>query len=326
VITVYASASFVVIELINNLTEPLSLPPNLATLVIIILAVGFPLAIILSWLYDLTGEGMEKTKPLSEVREGEKIAVPNAWKFATYVSFVVIIGLVTLNIVGTNRVSESLTQYGKSIAVLPFINDTQDKENDQFISGTMESILNNLSKIKDLRVVTRSSVEKYRDTFIPIPMVAEEQNVSYVLKGSMQKYGDQIRITLYLIDKNDRLMWSEQYDREIKDAAEYFAFWSEIAQLVAEELEVVITPEEQHLMEKLPTTSLSAHTYFQRGLGLYEESFREGEIDTTKLRQAEELYHEALDTDSAYAPAYAQLAWVVAESGWKFSSRQVQFD
>ena len=73
----------------------------------------------------------------------------------------------------------------------------------------------------------------------------------------------------------------------------------------------------------MPTTSLTAHTYYQRGLGIYEECFREGEIDTTKLRQAEELYHEALETDSTYAPAYAQLGWLVSESGWKFSSREV---
>ena len=100
VITVYASAAFVIIELINNLAEPLSLPQNLLTIVVIILAVGFPLAIILSWLYDLTSEGVEKTKPIEEVKAGDKTGVPNAWKIATYVSFVVIIGLVTFNILG----------------------------------------------------------------------------------------------------------------------------------------------------------------------------------------------------------------------------------
>ena len=99
-ITVYASSAFVIIELINNLAEPLNLPPNLLTIVLIVLAVGFPLAIILSWLYDLTGQGMERTKPLSEIEEGEKTVVPNAWRIATYISFVVILGLAVLNIVG----------------------------------------------------------------------------------------------------------------------------------------------------------------------------------------------------------------------------------
>ena len=100
VITVYASASFVLIELVNNLTESLSLPPKLATIAVVVLAVGFPLAVILAWIYDLTPEGIEKTKSAKETDNNELTRVPNAWRIATYVSFVVIVGLLTLNIVG----------------------------------------------------------------------------------------------------------------------------------------------------------------------------------------------------------------------------------
>jgi hypothetical protein len=100
VITVYASASFVLIELVNNLTEPLNLPPKLATIAVVVLAVGFPLAVILAWIYDLTPEGIEKTKSAKETERAEQTKVPNAWRIATYVSFMVIVGLITLNIVG----------------------------------------------------------------------------------------------------------------------------------------------------------------------------------------------------------------------------------
>ena len=100
VTTVYASATFVLIELVNNLSEPLSLPPRLSTIVVVVLAVGFPLAIILAWIYDLTPDGVEKTKAAEEADEGQPQKVPNAWRIATYVSFVVIVGLLTLNIVG----------------------------------------------------------------------------------------------------------------------------------------------------------------------------------------------------------------------------------
>ena len=95
VITVYASAAFVLIELVNNLSEPLNLPAKLSTIVIIVLAVGFPLAIILAWLYDLTPEGIEKTRTVDEAGDQGKTKVPNAWRIATYVSFVVIAGLLT---------------------------------------------------------------------------------------------------------------------------------------------------------------------------------------------------------------------------------------
>jgi len=118
VITVYASAAFVIIELVGNLAEPLNLPPNLPTIVIILLAVGFPLAIVLSWLYDLTSEGVERTKPLSEVKEGGKPAVPNAWKIATYISFVVITGLVVINVMGRGKKLRAGDI--QSIVILPF--------------------------------------------------------------------------------------------------------------------------------------------------------------------------------------------------------------
>jgi hypothetical protein len=105
VITVYASASFAIIEIINNLTEPLNLPTSLSTIIIILLAVGFPLAVILSWLYDLTSGNFERTKPLDDTEEEVKsVSVPNAWKVATYVSFVVIAGLVVLNIAGRSDI------------------------------------------------------------------------------------------------------------------------------------------------------------------------------------------------------------------------------
>ena len=132
VITVYASAAFVIIELVNNLSEPLNLPVNLPTIVIIVLAVGFPLAIILSWLYDLTSEGVEKTRHVSEIQEGEKTIVPGAWKIATYVSFVVIIGLVVLNVMGkSNQIRPGSIQ---SLVVLPFVNFTGDDQLEYFVS------------------------------------------------------------------------------------------------------------------------------------------------------------------------------------------------
>ena len=107
VITVYTTVAFVIIELISNLSEPLNLPASLLTVAIVVLAVGFPLAIILSWHYALTSEGIEKTKPLSKIQAGKKIVISRAWKIATYVSFAVIIGLVVLNVIGTRNRNSS---------------------------------------------------------------------------------------------------------------------------------------------------------------------------------------------------------------------------
>ena len=133
VVTVYASAAFVLIELVNNLTEPLNLPPRLSTIVVIVLAVGFPLAVILAWIYDLTPEGIEKTRAADEAEGPEKVRVPNAWRIATYVSFVVIVGLVTINIVGGSKTLHAGDI--QSLVILPFDNFTGDDALENMVSG-----------------------------------------------------------------------------------------------------------------------------------------------------------------------------------------------
>jgi len=152
VITVYASAAFVIIELVGNLTEPLNLPASLSTIVIIILAVGFPLAIILSWLYDLTSGSFERTRPMEDIPEEEKAKVPNAWKIATYVSFVVIIGLVVLNIV--NRGDIIKAGMIQSMVVIPFDNYTGDEQLDYVASGMHASLIGDMGKVPPILLQT----------------------------------------------------------------------------------------------------------------------------------------------------------------------------
>ena len=122
----------------------------------------------------------------------------------------VIVGLIVLNVIPRTKNKEILD---KSIAVLPFLNDSPDQEM-YFINGVMEEILDNLCKIEDLRVVSRSSVEQYRDKLKPIPVVAGELDVCYVLEGSGQRDGDNIRLTVQLLDaRKDQHLWSESYYR-----------------------------------------------------------------------------------------------------------------
>ena len=155
VITVYASAAFVIIELVGNLAEPLNLPSRLPTIVVIVLAIGFPLAIILSWLYDLTSEGVERTKPLNEIKDGERSTVPNAWKIATYVSFVVIIGLVVFNVMGRgNQIRPGDIQ---SLLILPPKNYTGDDQLDIFISGMHSALIIDIGRISEINVISKTT-------------------------------------------------------------------------------------------------------------------------------------------------------------------------
>lgn len=149
-ITLYASAAFVIIELIGNLCEPLNLPTSLSTIVIIVLAVGFPPAIILSWLYDLTSGTFERTRPMEDIQEEEKAKVPNFWKIATYVSFLVIAGLVVFNIVSRGDVLKpGMIQ---SLAILPFDNYTGDEKLDYVAAGMHSALIGDMGKLGALRV------------------------------------------------------------------------------------------------------------------------------------------------------------------------------
>ena len=295
VITVYAAAAFVIIELTNNITEPLSLPEWVPTLVIVMLAIGLLISIIMSWLYDITPEGgMVKTSPASKIKDEDIPRSSKSWKIASYISFVVIVGLIILNIIPRSGKKEILD---KSIAVLPFRNDSPEQTEMYFIDGTMESILDNLCKIKNLRVVSRTSVEQYRNNPKPIPTVGQEMNVSYVVEGSGLRHGDNIRLTIQLIDAvHDQHIWSNTYNRK---AEEIFELQSEIAQLVARELQAAITPEEHLLIGKVPTSNLSAYDLYLLG-----NQYINMPRNEANLLKAIELYESAIALDPEFAPPY----------------------
>lgn len=195
----------------------------------------------------------------------------------------------------------------KSIAVLPFRNDSPDEEKMYFINGTMDAILDNLCKIEGLRVVSRNSVEQYRDHPKSTPEIAREMKVSYILAGSGLKDGDNIRLAIQLIDgKNDKLLWSRTFERNTE---EQFDLLSEIPQLVAGKINVVITPEEKDRIEKKPTISFMAYDFYQRGI---DKMFDWWNLDDTIARkEAEYSFNKALEYDSSFAAAYARLASVI---------------
>ena len=197
----------------------------------------------------------------------------------------------------TNRTSAEKTLVEKSIVVLPFKNDSADSTNVYLINGLMEATLNNLQKIKDLNVLSRTSAEKCRNSNKAIPEIAKELNANYFVEGSGQKMGDRIVLTIQLIDgTTDRHLWSKQYRREANDI---FALQQEIANDIAAEIQAVITPAEKNRIEKIPTQNLEAYDAFLKGLDLLR---RNGEPN---LQQALVHFDEAIAHDNTFALAYA---------------------
>ncbi len=188
----------------------------------------------------------------------------------------------------------------KSIAVLPFKNDSNDSTNVYFINGLMESTLNNLQKFSDIRVISRTSVEKYRNSSKTTPEIAHELDVNYLVEGSGQKIGDQILLNIQLIDaKNDKHLWAEQYNREPEDI---FELQSEVAKNIADKIELIISPEVQESIDKAPTENLEAYDIFLKGTNLLNKGGAEG------ASQSIPYLRKAIELDNEFARAYAALA------------------
>lgn len=188
----------------------------------------------------------------------------------------------------------------KSIAVLPFKNESSDSLNLYFVNGLMESALNNLQKIGDLRVISRTSVEKYRNTKKGIPEIAKELQVNYLVEGSGQRIGDQVLLHIQLIEAStDRPIWVEQYNRKVGNV---FALQNEVAKKISAAIKAIVTPTELEQIEKKPTDNLTAYDYYLQALDPYFTRTQKN------LEIAIPLFEKAIEHDPTFALAYARIA------------------
>jgi TolB-like protein/Tfp pilus assembly protein PilF len=217
-----------------------------------------------------------------------------------------------LKVIGRTKRAKDIANLEKSIAVLPFINDSPDKENEYIWNGMMDEVLSKLQKVKDFRVLSRTSTTQFNKPERPtVSDIAKKLGVNYIIEGSGQKYGNKIRLIVQLIGANGKEdhLWAHSYVMELKDATELFNLQSLIAQSIVNELKVVITHEEKQIIGRVPTTSLKAYDYFLRG---QEEisKYGTGSINKESIEKAKSLYKRALEHDSTFARGYVGMAKV----------------
>jgi TolB-like protein len=202
----------------------------------------------------------------------------------------------------------------KSIAVLPLTNLSPDKENEFFADGMHEDILTNLANIPELRVVSRTSVMQYRDTKKPIPQIARELGVAYILEGSVRRSGNQVRITGQLIRAaNDEHLWAKSYDRELTPK-EIFAIQAALSTEIAGALKAAISPETKKLLERRPTENLAAYELYLKARGL-------GNVARTDLEKRVKFMEDALALDPNFTEAWGGLAGAHAAQVFQMSDR-----
>jgi TolB-like protein/Flp pilus assembly protein TadD len=270
--------------------------------VIALLLVGFPVALVLAWMFDITPSGIERTSAVEAQRQPKSHRRRNVILLAAGGAIISLgAGFFLLPRAVAHKVD-------KSIAVLPFENLSDEKENAYFADGIQDDVLTNLSKIGDLKVISRTSVMPYRGKASNVREIGKALGVATILEGSVRRIGTRVRVNVQLINADtDEHIWAEDYDRELIDV---FAIQTDLAQKIAEALQARLSPGEKSQMERKPTENGEAYLAFVQANNL-SCAFE----DLAKLKQGEQLFERAIELDPAFALAlarYSQLeSWIV---------------
>jgi TolB-like protein/Tfp pilus assembly protein PilF len=287
-----------IIQLASAAFPAWELPNWALRLVIVLLLLGFPIALMLAWAYDITAQG---------VQAAPTTAVPRAHRrrnmimlVATAVTISAAAGFFLLPRVSAHKID-------KSIAVLPFENLSNEKENAYFADGIQDEILTDLARIADLKVISRRSVMAYRSDIVRnLREIGQQLGVAHVLEGSVQRVGNRVRVNAQLVDtRTDEHLWGQTYDRDLADV---FAIQSEIAKAIADQLQAKLSPSEKGAIERPPTRDITAFDLYTRAKNLSLTAFGSS---TTKadLLQTGDLLSQAIVRDPSFLQAYCLLAW-----------------
>jgi TolB-like protein/Flp pilus assembly protein TadD len=299
----YIIAAGFIIQIASAVLPAWELPNWTLRLVVVLLLIGFPIALIVSWAYDVTAQGIRATPT---------VAAPGTHRrrnlillIATGVIVSVAAGFFLLPRAAARKID-------KSIAVLPFQNLSDQKENAYFADGIQDDILTNLSKIGDLKVISRMSVMSYRgEGMRNAREIGKALGVAALLEGSVRRVGNRVRVNVQLIDaNNDEHIWAEDYDRDLTDV---FAIQTDLAQKIASTLQAKLSPNEKERLDYRPTQNSDAYLLF---LQAHEYANRTDMFHDTSLK-AEPLLEGAIKFDPNFALAFAKLSMV---ESWVYHS------
>ena len=299
----YAVVAWILMQ-IGEVTFPaLNIPEWVMSTLVVVLLAGFPIAVIFAWIFDKTPQGYIKTDvPDTENIDGMNVKVDDRPFYLQKRNIFLALGVLAGILIGTYSGSALSinNEDEKSIAVLPFDNFSKDKDDEYLSDGITEDITMNLAKVKELTVISRTSVMKYKGSMKNAKEIAEELSVKYILEGSIRKIGERVRIVGQLIDAvNDKHIWSDSYDRNMADI---FDIQADVSKEIANAMEAELTEKTIANIESIPTNNMEAYILYQRARSYYGMYTMDG--NETSIN----LLNEALEIDENYALAYAGLA------------------
>ena len=313
----YGAIAWAATEACSVVFPALHVPEWAMTLVVVFLLVGFPISMVLAWIFDVGPEGIQRTEPLP-------LSAPSAQvKLRMAYAVVVLVCMAALGYVlysrGLGRAHAG--QPHTSIAVMPFTNLSGDPSKEYFSDGMSEELLNLLAKVPGLQVAARTSSFAYKNKDVDVRQIGKDLGVEAVLEGSVRQAGDQVRITAQLVDTASGFhLWSDTYDRKLADI---FQVQDEIAKAIVDNLRIQLAPDQKQVAErqKAPTQNVEAYELYLQGRAIWK---KRGEDN---LKRAIELYQSAIGRDPAFARAHAALAsaYVVMPGYTKESDDQEKF-
>src|SRR3989440_1072313 len=300
----YAIVGWVIAQIATQIFPFLEIPNWVVRLVIALVVIGFPIALVIAWAFEATPEGIKRTAvadamPVSAATRRKK----HAWIYVVVIAAAISVALFFLGryTAGNKSVASVPNELpAKSIAVLPFDNLSRDPDNAFFAEGVQDEILTRLAKVADLKVIARTSTQKFKSAPADLRDVAKQLDVTNILEGSVQKVNDQVRVNVQLINAlTNAHLWAEIYDRKLSDI---FAVQSDIAKTVADTLQAKLTGSEKQMIAAQPTTDTAAYELYHKGRSLWEK--RSGD----NIPKAIAFYEQAIARDPNYALAYAGLS------------------
>ena len=293
----YLVVAWVMLQVFAIILPALQTPSWVLRTLIFLIALGFPLWLLFSWLYEITPEGIKKTTKTSKdnsitdkTNKRLNILILIGLIAAIFFSF---INKSTPNLKGSNLLID------KSIAVLPFNDLSSGGDTEWFCDGVMEDVLTSLSKLKGLKVISRTSSEKFRKTNKTIPEIAKELGVSYIVEGSVRKHNGRVLITAQLIMANDEHLWADKYNENLEDV---FKIQQDVSKKIVNQLQIVISPEENKLLNTSVADNFEAYELYLRGRYLWNQK------NTKAVKRSIEYLEESIKLDSTFALAYVILA------------------
>jgi TolB-like protein/Tfp pilus assembly protein PilF len=297
----YAVVGWVIAQIATQIFPFLEIPNWVVRLVIVLIAIGFPIALVIAWAFEATPEGIKRTEDV-DLAVVSRAPKKHLWIYVVIIGAAISVALFFLGryTAGTPRQSEAATLSSKSIAVLPFDNLSRDPDNAFFAEGVQDEILTRLAKVADLKVIARTSTQKFKSSPENLPDIAKQLGALNILEGSVQKVNDQVRVNVQLINAmTNAHLWAEIYDRKLSDI---FAVQSDIAKTVADTLQAKLTGSEKQMMAAASTTDTAAYELYHKGRSLW------GKRTGDNIPKAIAFYEQAIARDPNYALAYAGLA------------------